>query len=84
MVSDLFSQAITGELIGMSNFASLAGTIEDPHEKMEAVEHADSERQHAEGFMGYATKMGLKININLKYLILLILLINVGSIFNAF
>jgi len=66
VVSDLFSQAITGELIGMSNFASLAGTIEDPHEKMEAVEHADSERQHAEGFMGYATKMGLKININLN------------------
>ena len=48
VVSDLFSQAITGELIGMSNFASLAGTIEDPHEKMEAVGHADSVSQHAE------------------------------------
>jgi fatty aldehyde decarbonylase len=66
VISDVFSQAITGELIGMSNFASLAGTIEDPHEKMEAVEHADSERQHAEGFMAYANKMNLNININLN------------------
>ena len=66
VVSDIFSQAITGELIGMSNFAALSGTIEDPYEKMEAVEHADSERQHAEGFMAYANKMGLNTNINLK------------------
>jgi hypothetical protein len=44
VISDVFSQAITGELIGMSNFASLADTIDDPHEKMEAVEHANSER----------------------------------------
>lgn len=65
VISDIFSQAITGELIGMSNFASLAGTIDDPHEKMEAVEHADSERKHAEGFMAYATKEGLKIHINM-------------------
>ncbi len=66
VISDIYSQAITGELIGMSNFASLADTIEDPHEKMEAVEHADSERQHAEGFMAYAKKAGLNVNINLK------------------
>jgi len=66
VISDVFSQAITGELIGMSNFASLADTIDDPHEKMEAVEHADSERQHAEGFMAYAKKMRLNININLQ------------------
>jgi rubrerythrin len=66
VISDIFSQAITGELIGMSNFASLAETIEDPHEKMEAVEHANSERLHAERFTGYATKNRLKININLN------------------
>ena len=65
VISDVFSQAITGELIGMSNFASLADTIDDPHEKMEAVEHANSERMHAEGFMHYAKKAGLKINMNL-------------------
>ena len=65
VISDIFSQAITGELIGMSNFASLAETIDDPYEKMEAVEHANSERTHAEGFMAYAKKMELNININL-------------------
>lgn len=65
VISDVFSQAITGELIGMSNFASLAETIDDPHEKMEAVEHANSERMHAEGFLAYATKNKLKININM-------------------
>lgn len=65
IISDVFSQAITGELIGMSNFASLAETIDDPHEKMEAVEHANSERMHAEGFMDYAKKERLKININM-------------------
>ena len=61
VISDIFSQAITGELIGMSNFASLAETIDDPHEKMEAVEHANSERMHAEGFLAYAKKNKLKI-----------------------
>ncbi|MES2894054.1 MAG: long-chain fatty aldehyde decarbonylase [Bacteroidota bacterium] len=65
VIADVFSQAITGELIGMSNFASLAETIDDPHEKMEAVEHANSERMHAEGFMAYAKKHGINININL-------------------
>ena len=43
VVSDIFSQAITGELVGMSNIASLAETIDDAHEKMEVVEHANSE-----------------------------------------
>ncbi len=66
VISDIFSQAITGELIGMSNFASLAETIDDPHEKMEAVEHANSERNHAEGFMAYAKKARLKINVNMN------------------
>jgi fatty aldehyde decarbonylase len=65
VISDIFSQAITGELIGMANFAALAGTIEDPHEQMEAVEHANSERMHAEGFMAYARKKNLKVNINM-------------------
>ncbi|MEP7165026.1 MAG: long-chain fatty aldehyde decarbonylase [Ferruginibacter sp.] len=66
VISDVFSQAITGELIGMSNFASLAETIDDPHEKMEAVEHANSERMHAEGFMAYAKKARLQINANMN------------------
>jgi len=66
VISDLFSQAVTGELIGMSNFASLAETINDPKEKMEAVEHANSERLHAEWFLNYAKKTDLNVNINMN------------------
>lgn len=66
VISDVFSQAITGELIGMSNFASLTDTIDDPYEKMEAVEHANSERMHAEGFAAYAKKQKLNVKINLN------------------
>jgi hypothetical protein len=66
IITDIFSQSVTGELIGMSNFASLADTIDDPFEKMEAVEHANSERGHAEAFWEFAKKEGFKININLQ------------------
>jgi rubrerythrin len=65
VICDIFSQAITGELIGMSNFASLAETIDDWHEKMEAVEHADSERKHANSFLAYARKHELNVKVNL-------------------
>lgn len=64
VVTDILSQAITGELIGMSNFASLSGAVDDIHEKMEAVEHADCERKHAEGFMEIAKQYGIDPLIN--------------------
>lgn len=66
IITDILSQAITGELIGMSNFASLAGAIDDVHEKMEAVEHSNCERQHAEGFIEIAKEFGLEPMINLE------------------
>jgi len=66
LITDVLSQAITGELVGMSNFASLVATIDDPEEMMEAVEHADSERGHAFGFIKLAEKYKLKVNVNLK------------------
>lgn len=66
LVADILSQAITGELIGMANFASLVETIDDVEEMMEAVEHADSERGHAEGFMAIANKYGLEVNVNIQ------------------
>jgi fatty aldehyde decarbonylase len=66
VITDILSQAITGELIGMSNFASLADVIDDYHEKMEAVEHADSERGHAEAFIRISRKYGLDPIINLQ------------------
>jgi fatty aldehyde decarbonylase len=66
VICDILSQAITGELIGMSNFASLAEAVDDVHEKMEAVEHANCERGHAEGFMAIAKKFNYEPLINLK------------------
>lgn len=50
----------------MSNFASLAETIDDIEEKMEAIEHANSERAHAEGFMDIAKKYKLAVNTNIQ------------------
>jgi fatty aldehyde decarbonylase len=66
VICDILSQAIVGELIGMSNFASLAESIDDVHEKMEAVEHANCERGHAEGFMAIAKKFNYEPVINMK------------------
>ncbi len=66
VICDILSQAIVGELIGMSNFASLAESIDDVYEKMEAVEHANCERGHAEGFMAIAEKYNYEPVINLK------------------
>ncbi|MFI5152925.1 MAG: long-chain fatty aldehyde decarbonylase [Chitinophagales bacterium] len=66
VVKDILSQAISGELIGMSNFASLAGMIDDIHEKMEAVEHAHCERGHAEGFMNISRQFDIVPEINVE------------------
>ena len=65
LVDDILSQAITGELIGMSNFASLCGVIDDVDEKMEASEHSNCERAHAEGFINIAKKYNYEPLINL-------------------
>jgi fatty aldehyde decarbonylase len=64
VITDIISQAITGELIGMANFASLAGAVDDIHERMESVEHANCERNHAEAFMAIAKKFGLQPKVN--------------------
>ncbi|MDB5232383.1 MAG: hypothetical protein JWN76_3188 [Chitinophagaceae bacterium] len=64
LAADILSQAINGEIAGMSNFALLTATIDDVHEKMECVEHANCERNHAEGFMQIAKKFNLPVVIN--------------------
>jgi fatty aldehyde decarbonylase len=66
VITDILSQAITGELIGMSNFASLAGSIDDIYEKMEAAEHSNCERGHAQAFIDIAKKFDLEPVINLN------------------
>ncbi len=64
VVADILSQAINGEIVGMSNFATLTGTIDDTHEKFECVEHANCERHHAEGFIEVAKKYNLPVIVN--------------------
>ena len=66
VIADVLSQAITGELIGMANFASLSNLNDDIHEMMDAVEHADSERKHAASFIDLANKNNLNVNININ------------------
>jgi hypothetical protein len=41
--TDVLSYAITGELIGMANYADMVRLLDDPAEQMEAVHHAAPE-----------------------------------------
>lgn len=63
--TDVLSQAINGEIVGMSNFAKLTGTVDDVHERMECIEHANCERNHAEGFIAVAQKYKMPVLITL-------------------
>lgn len=63
--TDVLSQAINGEIAGMSNFAKLTGTVDDVHERMECIEHANCERNHAEGFIRVAKKYNMPVVITL-------------------
>lgn len=56
--TDIYSYAITGELIGMANYASMTPLGRDPGEQMEFVRHADSERCHSEAFRRAAHSTG--------------------------
>jgi fatty aldehyde decarbonylase len=64
--TDVLSQAINGEIAGMSNFAKLTGTVDDVHERMECIEHANCERNHAEGFIAVAKKYHMPVLITME------------------
>jgi hypothetical protein len=53
------SQAVTGELVGMLNYLDMVDLTSDMAAKEEAVEHAESERRHAEAFRACARELGL-------------------------
>ena len=63
--ADILSQAITGELIGMENFAAMAQICDDVHEKMAAIDHSHSEKGHALAFLRAAEKLNLPVRIDL-------------------
>lgn len=62
--ADLLSQAITGELVGMANYASLVALIPDIGGQAAAVRHAASELRHAENFRQIARECGLATIVN--------------------
>jgi fatty aldehyde decarbonylase len=64
--TDIYSYAITGELIGMANYAAMTPLGRDPAEQMEFVQHADFERRHAEAFRKAAHSAGHYPIVNLE------------------
>lgn len=62
--ADLLSQAITGELVGMMNYASLVALTPDLGGKMAAVRHSAAELRHAENFSQAARVCGVDPIIN--------------------
>lgn len=63
---DVLSYAITGELVGMANYAAMVRLHADPGEQMEAVRHAETERRHAETFRRAARTTGYTPIVNLE------------------
>ena len=63
---DILAQAITGELIGMRNFATLAGVHKDVGEMIDAIEHANIERGHAVAFQRAAERLGITPRVDVE------------------
>jgi fatty aldehyde decarbonylase len=59
--ADILSQAISGELVGMANYAAMVGVCADVEEQEDAVIHANSERGHATAFRRVASDLGLDV-----------------------
>lgn len=62
--ADILSQAVTGELIGMQNYASFVELCEDAEEMMDAVAHSASEMGHAVAFRRAAERLGVDVIVN--------------------
>ena len=62
--ADLLSQAITGELVGMKNYASLVGLMPDIGSQIAVMRHASAELRHAENFGNIARECGLEPIVN--------------------
>ncbi len=64
--TDVLSYAITGELIGMANYAAMTALHDDPGQQMDMVRHADSERRHADAFRRASRSTGYTPIVNLN------------------
>jgi fatty aldehyde decarbonylase len=67
--ADILSQAITGEVVGALNFATLAGLHDEVDDALAAVEHAETERTHALAFRAAARSLEIPVieNLNAPY-----------------
>lgn len=64
--TDILSYAITGELVGMANYAAMTPLCSDPAEQIAMVDHAHSERCHAEAFRRAGNAAGHHPIVNLE------------------
>lgn len=64
VVSDLLSHSVTGELIGMRNFAMMVGLTTDQEEQGEFLHHSMSERSHAIAFQKVAKDLDLELIVD--------------------
>ena len=66
---DVLAQAVTGELIAVLNYSSLAEICTDPAEVADALEHAECERGQAAAFTADGKKLGIDVpnNVDAKY-----------------
>ncbi len=58
---DVLAQAVTGELVAALNYEALAGICTEPHERAEALEHAESEKGHAARFTAAGSDLGIAV-----------------------
>jgi fatty aldehyde decarbonylase len=61
---DVLAQAVTGELVAVMNYTSLAEICDDEQELAEALEHAEIERGHAAAFAAEGRKIGVVVQDN--------------------
>src|SRR5258708_5761574 len=59
--ADVLSQAVSGELVGMLNYASMAALCPTAAEQQEALADAESERCHALAFRAVARDLGVRL-----------------------
>ncbi len=66
---DVLAHAMTGELLAVMNYASLAEICDDPTEIADALEHAQNERGHAAAFAAEGRKIGVDVanNVDAKH-----------------
>src|SRR5260370_20611473 len=59
--ADVLSQAVSGEFVGMLNYASMVALCPSAAEQQEAIADAESERCHALAFRAVARDLGVPL-----------------------